>query len=289
MIALVLAAGFGTRFRPETLTRPKPLLPLGGRPILFHVFDHLLGEGADAFVVNAHHLAEELRSAVGESYAGVPVAWSVEEEILGTAGGIRRAHERGLLGSGPFLVANGDVFTTLPLGRLLAGRHEPGVASALAVLPNENPSVDTPLWADAAGRLVAVGGERPGADATGPWLFTGLQAATPALVARIPAGFPRAREGRPRALRPRRGTARSRSSRTRRSDGLSSTSARESAWRRLKLPSPRRRAPPPTPPADIRHHLLIHFMDLPCHVKIWIFAFAGVTRTAAWRRLRFER
>ena len=189
MIALVLAAGFGTRFRPETLTRPKPLLPLGGRPILFHVFDHLLGEGADAFVVNAHHLAEELRGTVGESYTGVPVAWSVEEEILGTAGGIRRAYESGLLGSGPFLVANGDVFTTFPLGRLLARRHEAGVVSALAVLPNGNPSVDTPLWADAKGGLVAVGGERPGEDATGPWLFTGLQAATPALVSRIPAGF----------------------------------------------------------------------------------------------------
>jgi len=189
MIAFVLAAGFGSRFRPETLTRPKSLLPLGGRPILFHVFDHLLGEGADAFVVNAHHLAEELRGAIGEAYAGVPVAWSVEEEILGTAGGIRRAHERGLLGNGAFLVANGDVFTTLPLGRLLAGRHGADVVSALAVLPNGNPSVDTPLWADAKGRLVAVGGVRPREDVTGPWLFTGLQAATPALVARIPAGF----------------------------------------------------------------------------------------------------
>ena len=189
MIAFVLAAGFGTRFRPETLTTPKPLLPLLGRPILFHVFDHLLAEGAEAFVVNAHHLAEELRRAVGESYAGVPVAWSFEEEILGTAGGIRRAHERSLLGNGPFLVANGDVLTTLPLGRLLAARHDEGVVSALAVLPNEDPSAETPLWADTKGRLVAVGGARPGESATGPWLFTGLQAANSALVARIPEGF----------------------------------------------------------------------------------------------------
>src|SRR5450755_973679 len=115
MIALVLAAGFGTRFRPETLARPKSLLPLGGRPILFHVFDHLLEQGADAFVVNAHHLADELRRAVGDSYAGFPVAFSLEDGILGTAGGIRRAKDAGLLGAGPFLVANGDVFTTLPL------------------------------------------------------------------------------------------------------------------------------------------------------------------------------
>lgn len=187
MIAFVLAAGFGTRFRPATLTTPKPLLPLAGRPILFHVFDHLLAQGADRFVVNAHHLAEALRAAVGESYAGVPVAWSVEEEILGTAGGIRRAHERGLLAE-TFLVANGDVLTTLPLGRLLAGRHEPGVVSSLAVLPNEHPERDTPLWATASGRLAAVGGSRP-AGATGPWLFTGLQAATGALVPRVPKGF----------------------------------------------------------------------------------------------------
>lgn len=187
MIALVLAAGFGTRFRPATLTTPKPLLLLGGRPILFHVFDHLLGEGADRFVVNAHHLAGTLHAAVGDSYAGVPVAWSFEEKILGTAGGIRCAFERGRLGE-HFLVANGDVLTTLPLGRLLAARHEPGVVSALAVLPNANPERDTPLWADARGRLAAVGGPRP-EGATGPWLFTGLQAATAALVARIPEGL----------------------------------------------------------------------------------------------------
>jgi len=189
MMAFVLAAGFGTRFRPETRATPKPLLPLAGRPILFHVFDHLLREGAHAFAVNAHHLAEELRGGVGESYAGVPVAWSAEEEILGTAGGIRRAQGRGLLGQGPFLVANGDVLTTLPLGRLLAARHGSAVVSALAVVPNEDPSADTPLWADASGRLVAVGGERPSKNATGPWLFTGLQAANPTLVARIPVGF----------------------------------------------------------------------------------------------------
>jgi NDP-sugar pyrophosphorylase family protein len=189
MIAFVLAAGFGTRFRPETRATPKPLLSLAGRPILFHVFDHLLGQGAEAFVVNAHHLAEELRGAVGESYEGVPVAWSFEERILGTAGGIRGAWARGLLGTAPFLVANGDVATTLPLGRLLAARHEPGVVAALAVLPNESPSVETPLWSDARGRLLAVGGGRPAGSAGGPWLFTGLQAANPALITRIPPGF----------------------------------------------------------------------------------------------------
>ncbi|HQR45509.1 MAG TPA: NTP transferase domain-containing protein [Thermoanaerobaculia bacterium] len=188
MIAFVLAAGLGTRFRPATLTTPKPLLPLAGRPMLFHLLDHLLSQGADRFVLNAHHLPGALREAVGEQYGGIPVAWSFEDPILGTAGAIRCAAERGLLGDGPFVVANGDLYTTLPLGHLLHARQEDGVVSALAVLPNDRPDVDTPLWADARGRLLAVGGSKPESDATGPWLFTGLQAARRELVGRIPPG-----------------------------------------------------------------------------------------------------
>ena len=188
MIALVLAAGLGTRFRPATLATPKPLLPLAGRPMLFHLLDHLLSQGADRFVLNAHHLAETLRAAVGEAYGGIPVAWSFEDPILGTAGALRRAAERGLLGDDSFVVANGDLFTTLPLGHLLHARQEEGVVSALAVLPNGRPEVDTPLWADARGRLVAVGGPRPKEDATGPWLFTGIQSARREILERIPPG-----------------------------------------------------------------------------------------------------
>lgn len=190
MIALVLAAGLGTRFRPDTLTTPKPLLTFNGRPILHHLLDHLLAHGVHRFVLNSHHLAELLESAVGTSYRGVPVDFSREEErILGTAGGIRQAADRGLLGDGPFLVANGDLYTTLPLHALwrqLDGASS-AVASVLAVLPNESPQEETPLWSDSADRLIGVGGRRP-KGARGPWLFTGLQAARPSLVARIPPG-----------------------------------------------------------------------------------------------------
>ncbi|MBK8594296.1 MAG: CYTH domain-containing protein [Holophagales bacterium] len=187
MKALVPAAGFGTRFRPATLTTPKPLLPLLGVPILVRLFRHLGSEGVTSAVVNAHHLAEALMAAVGDSCEGIPVAWSPEEPILGTAGAIRRAAERGLLGDEPFLVVNGDVFTTLPFAPLRAAFAAPGVVAALGVLPHAVPG-ETALWGDAAGRLVSLGNERPFAGATGPWLFTGLQLASPALVARIPPG-----------------------------------------------------------------------------------------------------
>ena len=189
MIAFVLAAGLGTRFRPATLATPKPLLPLRGRPILFRLFDHLLAEGAERFVVNAHHLAEELHRAVGGEYGGIPVGWSIENPILGTAGALRAAAARGLLSEPNFAVANGDLFTTLPLGRPLHARPDEGAGSALGVIPNGNPDVDTPLWADGRGRLVAVGGPRPFRDSTGPWLFTGLQSARREILERIPPGY----------------------------------------------------------------------------------------------------
>lgn len=188
MIALVLSAGFGTRFRPATLTTPKPLLPFLGRPLLFHLLDHLVFEGVDRFVLNTHHLGDVLRARVGDSYDDCPIAYSPEDPILGTAGAIRRAAELGLLPFETFLVVNGDLFTTLTLGRLLRARQEPDVVSALAVIPNERPDLDTPLWADARGRLVAVGGPRPEAGATGPWLFTGIQSARHELLPRIPEG-----------------------------------------------------------------------------------------------------
>ncbi len=124
-------------------------------------------------------------SELGTRYRHADLSYSPEDPILGTAGGIRRAGERGLLAP-EFFVANGDVYTTLPLEPLLRARQDTGAVSALAVLPNRDPSKETPLWSE-NGRLVAVGGERPAA-ADGPWLFTGLQAATEGLLQRIPQG-----------------------------------------------------------------------------------------------------
>ena len=186
MIALVLGAGYGTRFRPATLTTPKPLLPFLGRPILHRLFDHLIGEGVDAFVVNSHHLAGVLEAAVGRSYRGVPVSYSREPEILGTSGAIRRAAEAGLLGAERFLVVNGDLFTDIRVAPLVEAAGEPGTLSAMAVLPNPAPDRDTPLWGE-EGRLAGIG-ERPGREAEGPWLFTGIQCASCALLDRIPPG-----------------------------------------------------------------------------------------------------
>ena len=187
MKALVPAAGFGTRFRPATLSTPKPLLPLLGVPILVRLFRHLKAQGVTSAVLNAHHLAETLMAAGGGSREGVPVAFSPGDPVLRAAGGIFCGSRRGRLGDGPFLVVHGDLFTTLPFAPLRSALGAPGVVSALGVLPHAAPG-ETALWGDAAGRLVSLGDERPFPEATGPWLFTGLQYASPDLVSRIPPG-----------------------------------------------------------------------------------------------------
>ena len=126
--AFILAAGLGTRLRPLTLTTPKPLLPVRGRPMLDHVLGHLHAHGHTEIVVNAHWLPHAI-VAWGES-RGVRVL--VEPTILGTGGGLRnaRAHlaER-------FVVVNGDILSDVDLTALWS---EPAPA-VMALRPQSRP------------------------------------------------------------------------------------------------------------------------------------------------------
>jgi NDP-sugar pyrophosphorylase family protein len=113
--AFVLAAGLGTRLRPLTLSTPKPLLPVGGRPMLDHVLDLLRRYGHDEVVVNAHWLADQV-VAWAEGKAGVRVV--VESpRILGTGGGLKNAAS---FLSDRFVVVNGDILSDVDLGTLWA-------------------------------------------------------------------------------------------------------------------------------------------------------------------------
>jgi len=113
--AFVLAAGLGTRLRPLTLTTPKPLLPVGGAPMLEHVLAQLRRHGHEEIVVNAYWLADQI-VAWAEDKPGVTV--SVEAPaVLGTGGGLR--HAAHLLAE-RFVVVNGDILSDIDLGALWA-------------------------------------------------------------------------------------------------------------------------------------------------------------------------
>jgi mannose-1-phosphate guanylyltransferase len=116
---MVLSAGLGTRLRPLTEHEAKPLVPVGDRPALAHVLDHLRAAGVPRVVVNAHHLADQVVAFARAQPWDVRV--SEETELLGTAGGIAQA--RGLLGEGDVLVWNGDILADVDVGALVEA-HE---------------------------------------------------------------------------------------------------------------------------------------------------------------------
>jgi len=115
---MVLAAGRGERLRPLTDTTPKPLLAVRGRPIIEHLFLALAAAGLREVVVNLSWLGTQLRTALGDGRRfGLEISYSEEgARALETGGGIHQALP--LLGAGPFLVVNGDVWTDYPFESL---------------------------------------------------------------------------------------------------------------------------------------------------------------------------
>ncbi|HEY9198100.1 MAG TPA: nucleotidyltransferase family protein [Gammaproteobacteria bacterium] len=111
MKAMILAAGRGERMRPLTDTTPKPLLRAGGRALIEYHLDNLVRAGITDIVINHAHLGAQIEAALGDGARyGARIRYSPEPEgALETGGGIHRALP--LLGEGPFLVINGDIWT----------------------------------------------------------------------------------------------------------------------------------------------------------------------------------
>ena len=110
MRAMILAAGRGERLRPLTERIPKPLIRLAGEPLIVHQLRWLRRAGIRDVVVNLHHLGEAIARALGTGAdLGVRIHYSREPELLDTGGGIKKALPE--LGSGPFVVLNGDIWT----------------------------------------------------------------------------------------------------------------------------------------------------------------------------------
>ena len=133
MKAMLLAAGRGERMRPITDSLPKPLLQVGDRALIAWHLAALARAGIREVVINVSWHGQQLRAALGEGREfGVQISWSDEGPVpLETGGGILRAVP--LLGPGPFLVVNGDVWTDLDFAHL---RLEPGAHAHLVLVAN---------------------------------------------------------------------------------------------------------------------------------------------------------
>jgi UDP-N-acetylglucosamine diphosphorylase/glucosamine-1-phosphate N-acetyltransferase len=118
MDVVILAAGTGTRMRPLTDRRAKPMLPVADRPLVAHTADAAAAAGASELVFVVGYEQEDVREYFGDAYRGVPVSYAVQEEQLGTAHAVRAAREHL---DGPFAVLNGDdLYDPAAIERLFA-------------------------------------------------------------------------------------------------------------------------------------------------------------------------
>ena len=180
MKAMILAAGLGNRMRPLTLHTPKPLLEVGSKPLIVWHIEKLAAMGVNEVVINTAWLGEKLAQALGDgSQFGVKILWSHEGEGLETAGGIINALP--LLGDEPFILVNGDVWTTMDFAPLLNVELGENLAHLVLVQnPEQHPNGDFTL---ADGKAYTfdqqISGENltfSGVSVIHPKMFAGLEA-----------------------------------------------------------------------------------------------------------------
>ncbi len=186
--AMILAAGLGTRMRPLTDRIPKPLVPVGGKPLINHVLDRLAAAGVETAVVNVHHFAEQLEQHLKPRRAPQIVISDEREAVLGTGGGIVRALH--LIGPAPFFLVNSDTLwidgVKPNLGRLAAA-FRPDRMDALLLLAPTATSVGYTGRGDfsmAPDGKLARRGERD----VVPFVYAGIAILSPALFKEAPDG-----------------------------------------------------------------------------------------------------
>jgi mannose-1-phosphate guanylyltransferase len=126
MKAMVLAAGLGTRLRPLTYEITKPMVPVLDRPVMEHIVDLLDRHGFDEVIANLHYFPDSIRDHFGDR-----LQYRFEEELLGTAGGVRGCAD--FFGEEPFLVISGDALTDIDLTAFVTRHRESGGVATLAV------------------------------------------------------------------------------------------------------------------------------------------------------------
>ncbi|MBN8464867.1 MAG: nucleotidyltransferase family protein [Dechloromonas sp.] len=181
MKAFILAAGRGERMRPLTDHTPKPLLPVGGKPLIAWHLERLAAAGFTEVVINHAHLGKKIEAALGDgSQWGLRIRYSPEPPgALETAGGIANALP--LLGDQPFLVVNGDVWCEIDFGRfsgLTAAGNQAVAHLVMVANPAHHPGGDFSLDGD---RITFARGEQT-------LTYSGIAIFSPTLFVDVPRG-----------------------------------------------------------------------------------------------------
>lgn len=162
MKAMVLAAGLGHRLRPLTAYWAKPAIPVLGRPLVHYTLRLLERAGVREVVINLHHRPESVTAALADGQFGhLKIHFSPEPEILGTAGGLKKAQS--LLAGDTFLLVNGDTLVDCDFRAMVDWHRRKRARATLLLRPREEGSDYTLVSVDRSGRIRSLGGEeKPG-------------------------------------------------------------------------------------------------------------------------------
>lgn len=188
MRAMILCAGLGTRLGELTRQTPKSMLELNGKPLLEYIISHLARHGFEQIAVNLHFLPHKVRDYFGDgSRWKVSLRYSYEQELLGTAGGLRRMASF-LSAEGLFIAHYGDILTDQNLTSMVAFHRARGAIAT--VLVHQRAGSNSVVSLDGDGRIAGLL-ERPTeaerAGVSSPWVNSGLYVCSPELLEEIPA------------------------------------------------------------------------------------------------------
>ncbi len=193
MKAMILTAGLGTRLRPLTDTIPKPLLPVGGTPLVLWNLLLLRANGIQEVMINLHYLGSMIEERLGDgSRWNMRITYSYEPELLGTGGGLKIAEwffERQ-----PFLVMNGDTLIDLDIPALLDFHHSQGGIATLVLRDDPQAVQWGAVESDAQDRLLRINGqgveESVSKSSVISRMFAGVHILHPSILDDAPTGKP---------------------------------------------------------------------------------------------------
>jgi len=188
--AIILVGGEGTRLRPLTYTTPKAMVPVLNRPYLAHLLAYLVRYGVTEVALALGYLPDRIRAYFGQGEAlGIRLVYSVEDRPLGTAGAARLAavHISVPMGE-PVLILNGDVFTDLPIDRLIGLHRSAGAAVTLGLVPVADPSQYGVVELAEDGQINSFVEKPPPGTAPSNLINAGIYVLDPAVLELVPPG-----------------------------------------------------------------------------------------------------
>lgn len=134
---IIMAGGKGTRIRPLTHIRPKPMIPVANRPLLHYIIEKLSQHGFKDLVITLNYLSQQVKESILKDYPDLQLSFSQEDEPLGTAGGVRKCRD---LVEDTFMVLSGDVLVDMDWNKLLKFHREKKALATILLTPVEDPT-----------------------------------------------------------------------------------------------------------------------------------------------------